>query len=88
MLNYYIFSIINFAFSCKRSQVALENRNTIYFRTIKQNYKWCYFSETLVNAFLSDQDQHTIAFWNTSIKKYELKIEEILVKKTQIPLFF
>ena len=57
--------IVCFSFNARGTQIALETQNTIYFGIIKQNYKWCYFGETLVYAYLSDQEHHTVTFWNT-----------------------
>ena len=57
--------IVCFSFNAKGTQIALETQNTIYFGIVKQKYKWCYFGETLVYAFLSDQEHHTVTFWNT-----------------------
>ena len=65
--------IICFSFNAKGTQIALETQNTIYFGIIKQDYKWCYFGETLVYAFLSDQEHHTVSFWNTKNNSFNYK---------------
>ena len=65
--------IVCFSFNAKGTQIALETQSTIYFGIIKQEYKWCYFGETLVYAFLSDEEHHTVTFWNTKNNTYNYK---------------
>ena len=63
----------SFSFDAKGTQIAIETPNTIYFGLIKPEYQWCYFSDTLVYSFLSDQEHHTVAFWNTKTNTYNFK---------------
>ena len=65
--------IVCFSFNAKGTQIALETENTIFFGIIKQDYKWCYFGETLVYAFLSDQEHHTVTFWNIKNNTFNYK---------------
>ena len=65
--------IVCLSFNSKGTQIALETQSTIYFGIVKQDYKWCYFEETLVYAYLSDKEHHTVTFWNTKNNTYTYK---------------
>ena len=65
--------IICFSWSANGTKIALETQNTIYFGLVKPNYKWCYFLDTLVYSYLSEQEHHTLIFWDTKKNKYNYK---------------
>ena len=65
--------IVCISFNARGTQIALETQSTIYFGIIKQEYKWCYFEDTLVYAYLSDKEHHTVTFWNTKSNTYTYK---------------
>ncbi|MCQ2817045.1 MAG: hypothetical protein MJ252_07250 [archaeon] len=71
--------ILGFCFDDKGSKIALETQTFIYIGLIKQNLKWCYFSDTLVYSYLSEQEHHTLVFWNTKTKKQNLKYVKKMV---------
>ena len=65
--------IICFCWDANGTKIALETQSTIYYGLVKPNYKWCYFSDTLVYSYLSEQDHHTLVFWNTKLNKFNYK---------------
>ena len=65
--------IICFSWSANGTKIALETQNTIYFGLVKPNYKWCYFLDTLVYSYLSEQEHHTLIFWDTKKNKFNYK---------------
>ena len=65
--------IICFSWDANGTKIALETQNTIYFGLVKPKYKWCYFLDTLVYSYLSEQEHHTLIFWDTKKNKYNYK---------------
>lgn len=71
----------------KGTKIAVETQNTIYFGLVKPKYKWCYFSDTLVYSYLSEQDHHTVAFWNTKINTFNYKYVKNMLDITAFSSF-
>jgi WD repeat-containing protein 35 len=63
-------------------RIALAVDSFIYFANIRQDYKWGYFSSTLVYGFTTaDRPEHCVIFWDTktddTYKKYVRKLVDM-----------
>jgi WD repeat-containing protein 35 len=48
------------------TKVAITTDTFILFCLVKPNYKWTFFSGTLVYSYMTDAEHHTIVFWDMS----------------------
>ena len=58
-------SITGFSWDSYGTKLALITEGIILFSLVKQNYKWCFFSDTLVYSHLTEADHHSMVFWDT-----------------------
>jgi len=60
-------------------RAALAVGASIYFANVKPDYKWGYFSNTLVYAFEKDKKEHCVVFWDTvTDEKYTKYVKGLL----------
>lgn len=60
--------ITSMAWDSHGTKMALTTESFILFCLVKPNYKWTYFNETLVYTYMTDNEHHTIVFWDISKK--------------------
>lgn len=66
-------NVVSFTWDAYSTKLLLQTQSTIYLGLVKPKHKWCYFLNTVVYSYLSEQDHHTLVFWDTKTNKQNYK---------------
>ena len=65
--------ITSFTWESYGAKIAITTETFLLFCLIKPDYKWTYFSDTLVYSYMNDSEHHTIVFWDLKKNKKNYK---------------
>lgn len=79
--------ISSFCWESYGSKLVITTEGFLLYCLIKPEYKWTYFSQTLVYSFMTDSEHHTIVFWDMKKNTKSFKYVKNLISITSYGAF-